>query len=635
MADNFKDDYNGSMDSKYHFSAGRIGATTSPQVANQIGELTSRLNQGLNVVEVGAMNQRLLDQVPTEHFTEMRRLNKLTGSTATLHAPIQDLDLAGFTQQGWNDGERINSVAKLSSVLDRAHELNPDGGIPVTVHSGGMGAQKWQKEGLKDEYGKEVTDARSETTIVNQESGQFQPVRYKEKKTFGGKEQIWTPEKYIENINTNEWDNTMFQVMQMKKQMNEVQDRNEDRMKRMGHEALQYGAEKGVLDEEEKMKLMEMEGERKETSDFIQEANKNIRSILEDMNDKFERFGDKTNERYKQFHEVFKQSGFDELEKNMKAAEENIEKEVKSWGGKNPTQEQWQKYEELSKKQMDAYQGQTEILVRTASQLPAPEVWKPIDEFAMEKSSDTVAEAALNAYKKYGEKSPVISLENVYPEFPLARAKELGETVEESRKKFAEKLMKEKHVSQKKADEVAEKLIGVTWDVGHIYMLRKSGYTDEDIRQEAKKIAKYVKHAHLTDNFGFEDSHLPPGLGEVNIKEQLKELEKKGFKGHGIVEAGEFVANYKEVPHLYALEHLGSTLYPDKAGPMWDEISETSGHYFSGYGEIMPQKYFDLYGAPGFSQLPPALGGSGSSGGDKGRFASAAGQGGLTDEYEN
>jgi len=45
----------------------------------------------------------------------------------------------------------------------------------------------------------------------------------------------------------------------------------------------------------------------------------------------------------------------------------------------------------------------------------------------------------------------------------------------------------------------------------------------------------------------------------------------------------------------------------------------------------LPQKYFDLYGAPGFSQLPATLGGSGSGGGDKGRFASG-GQGKLTDE---
>src|SRR3989344_8795633 len=107
-----KDNYDSSMDSKYYFSAGKIGATASPQVANQIGELNSRLNQGLKAVELGAMNQRLMDQVPKEHFKEARRLGILTGSEASLHAPIQDLDLAGFTQQGWDPNARKRQACR-------------------------------------------------------------------------------------------------------------------------------------------------------------------------------------------------------------------------------------------------------------------------------------------------------------------------------------------------------------------------------------------------------------------------------------------------------------------------------------------------------------------------------------------
>ena len=123
MADIFKKEYSGSMDSKYYFTsdkipAGKVGATASPQTPNQIGELTSRLNQGLKAVEIGAMNQRLLDQVPLEHFNEIRRLNKLTGSEASLHAPIQDLDLAGFTQQGWNEYEIDENKNKVIEIHD-------------------------------------------------------------------------------------------------------------------------------------------------------------------------------------------------------------------------------------------------------------------------------------------------------------------------------------------------------------------------------------------------------------------------------------------------------------------------------------------------------------------------------------
>src|SRR3989344_3592478 len=205
------------MDSKYYFTAGKVGATASPQTPNQIGELTSRLNQGLKAVEIGAMNQRLLDQVPLEHFNEIRRLNKLTGSEASLHAPIQDLDLAGFTQQGWNEYERKESVEKLKSVIDRAHALDEKGNIPITVHAGGMPAQKWQKEdlcggGAVEKTSKPLQDQRSEMIIVNQDTGQMQQVRYREKEYIDGRKVAWTPEYTMNNLNRTSWDEEKLRI---------------------------------------------------------------------------------------------------------------------------------------------------------------------------------------------------------------------------------------------------------------------------------------------------------------------------------------------------------------------------------------------------------------------------------------
>ena len=49
-------------------------------------------------------------------------------------------------------------------------------------------------------------------------------------------------------------------------------------------------------------------------------------------------------------------------------------------------------------------------------------------------------------------------------------------------------LIKKEKISRQKAEDTAEKLIGATWDVGHIAMLKKYGYTDEDILEETKKI---------------------------------------------------------------------------------------------------------------------------------------------------
>ncbi len=640
MADIFKKEYSGSMDSKYYFTAdklhaGKIGATASPQTPNQIGELTSRLNQGLKAVEIGAMNQRLLDQVPLEHFNEIRRLNKLTGSEATLHAPIQDLDLAGFTQQGWNEYERKESVEKLKSAIDRAHHMDINGNIPITVHAGGFPAQKWQKEGLYEggeikEEQKKLQDQRSEMVIVNQDTGQMQSVRYKEKDYISGRKVAWTPEYSMDNLNRTSWDEEKLRIMQWKKDMNEVQDRF-DALHRQKLELLKSAEGKKLLTENEKRELSALSAEEEKVDNYREETYTHIRSLTEDMYSRYKKFKTDESEIQKrqheqQFKQVIDKMGedekrikkiIDELNKN----EERSEK-IKS---KSEYEDLMNERNRLIKMYKDTTYNQSEIIARAVEKLSPPKTWVPVDDFAKEKVSSSITEAALYAYKKYGEKAPIVSIENVYPEFALSRAESLKETVELAKKNFAEELKKK--VGEKKAKEIANKIIGVTWDVGHIYMLKKYGYSDEDIKKEAEKIGKHVTHIHLTDNFGFEDSHLPPGEGTVNIKEQMREIEKslseeQKEKMKAIVEAGEFVANFKEVPHLYALSHLESPLYSEDLGPTWEDIWDTHGHYMAGVGEIMPQKYFDLYGAPGFAQLPRELGG-GAGTPERGRFAAS------------
>ncbi len=640
-------------------SAGRVGATSSPQVANQIGELNSRLNQGLKAVELGTMNQRLLDQVPEEHFREARRLGKLTGSEASLHAPIQDLDLAGFTQQGWDPNERKRKVAQLGAVVKKAYLLDPDGNTPITIHAGTFPAQKWRKdwEGTeyKDKEGKVVEDKRSEMMIINPHTGEVRPTRYRDRLRFGQEEpEAWTPERQMNNSNITSWDQEKFQLLNWKKQMNEKDDMTNSRLKSLNYDELILGDKEGILTPDERNILKVAEQEIKDNESFKSETYQLIRSSLEDMYERFQKYPYKEGNMAVEY-DIFKKHKYPEYKKQFDVGEKEVEKKLEAY---KKTAEQLtnakthEEAQQLNKKfdnakaELDsALYKQTEILVRASQAMPAPRLWRPVDEFAKEETAKSLAEAAVDAYNKYKDKSPMMLLENVYPEFALSRADTLKATIKKAQDDFVELAMKKKEngglgLSKEAARKHAEKVIGVTWDVGHIYMLRKSGYSDEDIRKEAEKIAPYVKHLHLTDNFGFEDSHLPPGLGEVNIKDQLKAIEKfhagraseEDFKKvRGIVEAGEFVANYKEAPHLYALSYLGSPLYSDGAAPYWQQSWDTFGSYFGGYGELLPQKYFDLYGAPGFSQLPATLGGSGSGGGDKGRFASG-GQGKLTDE---
>ena len=645
MAEIFKKEYFGSMDSKYYFTAGKIGATASPQTPNQIGELTSRLNQGLKAVEIGAMNQRLLDQIPLEHFTEMKRLNKLTGAEATIHAPIQDLDLAGFTQHGWNEFDRKEGVEKLKSVIDRAHALDLNGNIPITVHAGGFPAQKWQKEGLYEggeikEGQKTLQDQRSEMVIVNQDTGQMQSVRYKEKEYISGKNLAWTPEYSMNNLNRVSWDEEKLKIMEWKKDMNQVQDRF-DALHRQKLELLKSAEGKKILTEDEKRELAALSAEEDRVHNYRGELYTHMRSLTEDMYNRYKKFKtDESDVEKKQHEHLFKQviSKIDEDEKKIneiKSGFARIDERLRKAKSEKEIEEGLNERGKLIRRYDEVTYDQSEIMARGIEQLPHPKTWIPVDDFAKEKVSGSITEAALYAYKQYGEKAPIISMENVYPEFALSRADSLRETIELAKENFARELREKEKLSPKKAEEVANKIIGVTWDVGHIYMLKKYGYSDEDIRKEAEKIRKHVSHIHLTDNFGFEDSHLPPGEGAVNIKEQLEEIrkslgEEEFGKRKAIVEAGEFVANFKEVPHLYALSNLNSPLYPPRLEdgtsipqpPYWSEIWDSYGTYFGGFGEIMPQKYFDLYGSPGFGQLPSSLGG-GAAAPERGRLAAS------------
>jgi len=235
-----------------------------------------------------------------------------------------------------------------------------------------------------------------------------------------------------------------------------------------------------------------------------------------------------------------------------------------------------------------------------------PKIFKQLDEFAKEKTTETFANIALNSYEKFGSNAPIISIENPPIGGAFARGEELKEIVEKSREKFVENAAK-KGMSKSEAKEQAEKLLGVTWDVGHINMLRKYGYKKEDIIKETKKVAKFVKHVHLSDNFGFEHTELPMGMGNVPIKEIMEKLGEKGFEAKKIIEAGSWWQHFKTPPVQETLQALGSPIYSMKA-PYWNQTSGLWQGYFGGLGQILPQMGYETFGA-GFSQLPTELGG--------------------------
>ena len=180
---------------------------------------------------------------------------------------------------------------------------------------------------------------------------------------------------------------------------------------------------------------------------------------------------------------------------------------------------------------------------------------------------------------------------------------------------------------------MAEKLIGATWDIGHIYNLRKAGYEGEDLKKEilrqTKEVAEVTKHVHVTDNFGFFDSHLPPGMGQVPVSEMMIELQKKWdelrdkkklfHEPVSVIEAGGFIAELGQDPTIPSLSYFNTPIHGavPVSGGYWTEFPHHRSQYGSSFVEF-PQQHFNLYGSS-FTTLPKELGGQVS--GEKSRFS--------------
>jgi len=243
-----------------------------------------------------------------------------------------------------------------------------------------------------------------------------------------------------------------------------------------------------------------------------------------------------------------------------------------------------------------------------------PELFKLVQDFAKEKSSETYGDIAFETYEKFGNKSPVIAIENSYAGGEFSTGEELKELVERTRENFVKKAVKEGKLSESEARKKAEEMIGATWDVGRMNTLRKFGYDKKELIKETEKIAPLVKHVHLSDNFGFEGTELPMGMGNVPMKEIMEKLGQEGYEGKKAIEAMHWWQHFSpqgsppNPPLVPTLKAFGSPIYSVEMGPTWGQSLGFQQGYLSGYGNILPEGYVNTWGT-GFSQLPSELGG--------------------------
>lgn len=575
----------------YRAAGAELGMSTDPRTANQIQEISNKLSMGVKTMEMSAIQPDVFESIPQQHLKEINRLSQLTGVDITMHGPI--VEASGYTKQGgWDEASRKQSENQMNSAVERSHEISPKGNIPVTFHSTAMLPSAEEK--MKEKVEGEMQEVSKSMLIADPRTGEIKEIK-KMEKFFpgeileGGKQKPFDPEAELKRTNEELWlrtlNNLNFHAMR-------------------GEEAVTSGfniikgreRKEGKITDEEILKLY---------------AEKDRDEAIKEIPEEFGVAKDAVKTAFRQFDhgDIFLRDSYNMLKEyyNMvyKDAKDNDKKVLDEYANEiKPLV--LDKNIDKDPLKMRQFAEIIEKGVRVLKNIESPEVYVPLNNFLIDKSSETFSNVALNSYKKFGDKSPIITIENPPYGGALSRAEEIKKLIEESRKKFVEKAVNE-GMSKSGAEDAAKKLIGATWDVGHINMMRKYGYDKADLIKQAEIIAPFAKHVHLSDNFGYEHTELPMGMGNVPIKEILGRLGEEGFSGKKIIEAGNWFQHFKTPPFTQTLEAFGSPLYQMKA-PYWNQIASTYGNYFAFPSAYFPEQHFSLYGG-GFSTLPQELGG--------------------------
>ncbi len=551
----------GDLFTGYHVDAGSLGVTTDPRTANILKDTSTKLAGGSKQIELALVSPEIFDSIPKQHLQEVHRLSKLTGTEVSVHGPV--MDVAGYDRQGhFSEVNRESAERRIADIVMRSHEVDPSGNIPVTFHSAeGIPGTEWETFG-KDRKAKRII-------AVSRDTGQMVPIE-KEMRYHPGEDlskvKPSPPEEELKVANDSQWVNQISPLIFNKERADEILQQNQ-----MQIDHVLDGLNKGTIRKEEVMQnptYRQALSHYNTAKSYLDDINKNINAL---------------------FSKAYKY-GTPDQQKKLQEVSDNFKKEVEK-NGSNP---------------MAYSQAMQELLTDLQRRDLIPKMYVPIEEFAVTQSSKTFGNAAFEAFKKFGTKAPVISIENPPAGFALSTGEDLKNLVEASREQFIQKAVESGKLSESEAREQAEKLIGATWDVGHINMLRKQGASEKELIKETEKIAPFVKHIHLSDNFGFEHTEIPMGMGNVPLKEMLEKLPEKDIKK--VIEAGQWWQHFQTNPLKESFEGLGSPIYP--GGPLWNQAAGLQQGYFSGYGMMLPSVNYNFWGS-GFSMasLPTELGG--------------------------
>ncbi|MDA3836815.1 MAG: TIM barrel protein [Nanoarchaeota archaeon] len=585
--------------------AREMGITINPMVANQVGELSKALNQGVIPVEVGALDMKTFETVPKYHWDEMRRKAELSDSRLSMHAPV--IDPTGFGEQGtWNEQNQEIAERQLSMVAKQASSLSDTESVPVTIHAanGYAGSLIEMKDGEK---------GYQQLTAVDRSTGQLAPLKGDIQylpgldKEGNVRNLKMSPEEALMASNTTQWRKEIDDVIHKKDSADKIINKSYDAAGHIYAHVTERPDDFNRLPEIQKEVVMQLQSANAHMID----TGLAVKSAF-DKAYQYATNDSEANDYFQNGEWVKKTLTKDQKKEELKQVAAAYERNLYGGYTENELSSLSRERQQVAMANAHNLKVQSKATQQMAEKLRSfnPQMIQRVEDFAKEKASETLANVAYNAYdyaQQQRKIAPTIAIENLGQGFGFSQADDLRELVDRTRENFQKKLVKD-GLSKKEADKKAGDLIGVTFDVGHLNLSKKYGFKDEDLVKEAAKLKDYVKHIHLTDNFGHNDVHLPVGMGNVPVEKLLKTIGDKEGRIRKINEVGGYVNAFGAPGFKEVLEAAGSPIYGSGSGPYWSQNTGFQQSYSGGMGESLPMINYETFGA-GFSNLPQALGG--------------------------
>ena len=550
------------------FTAGKLSISTPP-FKNQLDSIRSRIMQGATNVELGFIGtgkgtaQNLtpgtLGVPERQAIKEIAKINDV--GISSVHTAMSVEGLAGYSQNQFNENKRISDIEEVKRTIDFASDVT-DGGA-IVVHTGEFPysiKREHGKEPFKTKEGKEIKIEEPHGNIeenwpvlfVDQYDGNISAAIRPTFKSFiyDGDDRKQIDITYFEERAKKNLENKDPQHIKEYSQYIGRNPTDEEYSKTF--ENKYWLANKHLIDTssyEEKARFVSHKSS-------VNELKNNINSLTEDVEARI-KIREKIPENKFIPHDVSKVK-IDEQNLKIEKMKERLE------------------IEKLHLKNYDlsiAEKNKKMFNLIT------------IDEYGKKKTSESISELAMHAKKMTKDKklkNPLfVAPENLWDGKYGAHPEDLRNIIKDARKQFIKDAVSKDKLSKRDAEKAAKDHIKATFDIGHANIWRKYfGGSENEFKQwlgsEINKLTKegIIGHVHVSDNFGYNDEHLPPGYGNAPIKEFMTHLEKGKYEGEIIIEPG----HHDYIAYTQGMAHLGTPIYRlHNQSSTWTDVQ---GSYF-------------------------------------------------------